>query len=504
MNKRSFEILAKYIGKTHKVQVEFSKDVTCPQANPKEKHIRLPDTILADNAYAGLATIFHEAGHVRYTKPADEIVDTELEFNILNAIEDVRIDRKNFDKLPNIHAMYKYLMDKVREKRKGIDMSKVPLGNKVLSNAITELEGFDEYSIKEKEVRDFERKHNVKELVWQGVCALDSYDYKQVKKVISSIMQALGWHKLPQIPLPKGGQGTEGKGKGKKEGNGQARQGKDKGEGEGNASGSPYNEGNSLMDPGDLFGNKQGKGHTYTVTNTTIGKIGLQEQTRKRFKELLNIKETRIIEDGCNLDTDNLTAYLTGDMDELFNEEKIVHKKKSKLVIVMDSSGSMGTNLFCGKTRKKVVAGCVQEITSILDELANLEGINVDYTIAAFDDGYYPLKKDNWQTQYLSHNGGTDLLNAFIHAQDSLLKEQDVDGNRMIVLMTDGEVSTYEIEEMKKRILRHNADVRCMIIGVGATLLGTFVNDIIGDFNIISSELADEILMGAISTMLGG
>ena len=151
-----------------------------------------------------------------------------------------------------------------------------------------------------------------------------------------------------------------------------------------------------------------------------------------------------------------------------------------------------------------VFAGCVKSITELLNEVHTLEGINVDYDIAAFDDEYYPLTKENWLKQYPYHNGGTNILQAFTIAQNTLLKDQDVDGHRMVVLFTDGEVSPLQIDEIKKLILQHNSDVRCMIIGVGANATSRFVETVVGDLNILSSDMADVVLIKAISAMLEG
>ena len=55
---------------------------------------------------------------------------------------------------------------------------------------------------------------------------------------------------------------------------------------------------------------------------------------------------------------------------------------------------------------------------------------------------------------------------------------------------------------MKKRIVKFGADVRCMVIGVGADVTSYFVDHIVKDMNIIAKESADQILLEAIMTMM--
>jgi uncharacterized protein with von Willebrand factor type A (vWA) domain len=131
-----------------------------------------------------------------------------------------------------------------------------------------------------------------------------------------------------------------------------------------------------------------------------------------------------------------------------------------------------------------------------------VEGLNVDYEVSRFDSAYYKLSKDNWQKEYAGKiGGGTNLQYAFDQAMDSMLKDPTIEGKRMIVLITDGEVSGDQIEGMQKSIARNNADVRAMVIGCGAEVNGSFVRKISGH-NIISEEHSDIVLMECIQEMM--
>jgi hypothetical protein len=233
-----------------------------------------------------------------------------------------------------------------------------------------------------------------------------------------------------------------------------------------------------------------------------LGIVGLQDLTRRRFKELLNITEVRKIEDGDKIDVDNLTAFFTGDLDELFKEDKTLHIKRSKICILMDGSGSMGSGLLDHAQRKKTVAESVRALIQILEEVQAEEGLNVDYDVISFDDTHHDLRKDNWENEYFAHSGGTNLLGAFQYAHQKLLNDNEIDGKKMIVIFTDGDVSQYEIDDMKRDIYKHNADARAMVIGVGAEIDGHLVKEVVGDHNILARECADVVLMETVMDMM--
>ena len=148
------------------------------------------------------------------------------------------------------------------------------------------------------------------------------------------------------------------------------------------------------------------------------------------------------------------------------------------------------------------MSGCVDQLTKILDEVYASEGINVDYDVAAFDDQFYLLSKSGWRTEYGTHGGGTDLIGAFMKAEAFMNKDHEVDGNKMIIFFSDGDVAQSEVDEMASEVMKSGSDLRIMVIGVGGEVTSAFVEKVCGDFNIIANESADLILMDAISTML--
>lgn len=532
MNGRTYEILADWIAGKHGVTIEFCSPDTTPQANVKDRVIKLPSGVDDVNAYAALQHLMHEAAHINYTRiiPDDISDNDQMRHDILNVIEDVRIDNYNFSRLPNIHEFYRRGMKYEVDKRKEVDMSQVPMERKVLINAIMELEHLSEFKIQDPRADKIIRDTGLLHMIRNGIRAIEQHDWNEVKKTVTEILQKLGLDKMPKQPItrfghiggagkdgdknksgsavqggqqPAGGDGKSGNSGGDQPGGSQktgAEDGQDPGSGGG---------GGDLLDlsglqTGDEVYTSHGAGHGSSSCNAVLGEIATEELTKNKFKETLQVKETKTILKGNDLNTDNLTAFFTGDVEELFKEDVVEKKSKSKVTIVMDASGSMGTGLMCGMTRKSAVAGCVKNLVDILAEVQAAEGLDVDYEIAGFDSDYYPYSKENWFNEYCANGGGTYMLQAFEKAQDRMLSDVEIDGKRMIVFFTDGDVCHDEIQKMRDRIAKHGADIRAMIIGVGAHVPGPFVDEIVGDNNIIHSKMANQILLESIMTMLEG
>lgn len=500
MNARTYEILAKWIGQRHGIRVVFEPG-SVPVVNIKNKIITLPTEINTENAFVALTALMHEAAHIKYTGeiPTD-IVPDSLSHNILNAIEDIRIDLKNFQLLPNIHEFYRHAVNlwvKEREKQKGNELpddvlnkltndpdaakwrKKLTLLNTCLKNGIMKREWFDDAIDNEKEALKMEQDHNISDKMQLCVDAIERKDWDIVKRIVADLVRLFKLEDMPKKPVPKEGEQGEGEGTGKALG---------------------YKQGLTKENGETCF---QGQG-TDRVTGCKgqAENISFHEITKQRFKELLDMKEVKIIYEGHSLNTDELTSFLTGDIDELFTDDIIERRKKSKIIICMDASGSMSSPLLDGKDRKSVVAGCVKEIVSILDEICLLEGLNIDYSLKAFDDGCYDLNKESWEREYFNHSGGTSLRRAFKISMDELLKDQELDGNKLIIFFSDGDVCTDEIDEMKQVAIRHGGEIKCILIGVGANITGDYVSEVVGDFNILNKDSADLILMDAICTLL--
>lgn len=476
MNQRTYELIAKWCAEKNGVKVVFDPKCDCPVANIKDNTITLPPSIKKENAYGALALVIHEAAHLKYTTELPHpFTDKEIEHNILNAIEDARIDRKNFLKLPNIKDFYGKFLEENKKDWDKKDLSKVPLINRVLCQAILNCEDMRKYSFKDDEAKNFDNTHGITNMVWKGMHALDIKDWDRAKEIIKEI---IGKFNLPKEQEEK-----------------QAVQ---------PVPGKPNGEIGNIEDMlrGDaakLFSHGQEDG----TSTSKVGLVAVSERTKHQFKEILNITTNQRIEDGTDLNTDNLTAFATGDIAELFEDEKVVKKRKSKIHFLLDASGSMEQKLLDGETRIAVVAGAVKELTKVLDEVRAVEGLNVGYNVNAFSRAHHELNQNDWIKSYMDcFGGGTDLVYPFGKEQEILMKDIEADGKKVIIVFTDGDVHPSQVKQIKELVLEHNQDIRVMIVGVGSSPTHDFVEEFIGDHNILTKDTADIVIMEAIMDCL--
>ena len=482
MSLRTYEIITKYIGKDSGVRVVLEPNAV-PTCNITEKLITLPSNITEENVFAALAEAMHEAGHVRMTtKEISKIPTDEFEHSVLNAIEDIRIDRDNFKILPNIKDFYREEMKMLDKYRK--DAQDIALSARVLCDIIMYLEDFSEFCVNAPDVWTIINKHKLihksENLIWY----LNSKDYDNARKVLKEICKALRDEDKKRADPSVSKKGVD----------------KDGGAGELEAGLKKI-----LKNKEEVFalGDKTG-GNTKSDI-ATLGPLALKEQTKNKFVDLLDKKEKHnVSEDQGKLNTDNLPSFFTGDIENLFKENVIIRKKKSKILLVLDRSSSMRDKLIDGMPKNHLVVKTAKSVVDILKEVQEIEGINVDYEVAAFASEYRLLNKETWGIGYFTVNmpDGTNLSGAFSSAQDQLLNDVEIDGNRLIILITDGEVAQTQIEKIKTDILKHNQDVRCLIIGIGASI--EILKLIGSNRNIIAEEMADVVLMEAIQDMLEG
>ena len=493
MYRRTFEVLSKWVAKQNHVSIVFDTEGGA-HADMEKDILHLPQEIANENALGAIALMMHEAAHIRHSKPAFEgkkppikdIAPMQSDFHIFNAMEDIRIDLKNFRLLPNIPAFYEELV------RKHMDMTK---DRNKRSDAVVRLcagilyaEGFNPKLPKQD--REWFGKNDLIGELNQGKEEIEDQNWGAVKKRIQKIKKMLGIDPKKDKPnmamaINEDPNGDKGKGKGQ------------------------LVDGTGQPDPNDLSGVGQilrpaavwGQGKKMPGPSMVTNPIAMDEQCARQFKEILNVKEIKIIEEGSILDTDNLTAFFTGDIQELFKQEKTVRKKKSQVMFLIDASGSMGTKLLDNKTRAHVVKSCVQKLTAILDEVQQMEGLNVDWKVSQFDDVYKALTKENWQREYYA-DGGTSFINGFDGAINEMVKDYTIEGKRIIVAFSDGDISGDQIDYVNELIRKHGADVRAMVIGVGSDLQSKFVKDIVGDNVIIAEDNATEVIMESIKAML--
>lgn len=510
--RRTMEIISRFIGDKSEVNIEFNTEgKMC--ANPQTGTVKIPSNLKAKHLYPAIGAVIHEAGHVRKsTYKIEDFATDAATKNILNCIEDVRVDRYMYDLLPNIHSFQQKLNEWIDEAYE-IDWDKLPSETKILISAMKYAHHQATHKIGSTSPEERQLAADIGTIIRSTCDDLDDYEIrptpegkKDINNNIKYIQDKLKLHKKQQQQKNSGGGGG---GKGSEHGpkkpanrtqNPQADQ--DHGQEQVSAS-------NNKDKDEDLDLERVKKQYNFGLTDSPVGggsaylgEAALRDQTSQHFKELLNEKTNKVTKCGTTLDSTALDAFALGDTDRLFTEDQITKKKKSKVLFLLDSSGSMGSLLLDGHWRNSGLASTVKQLTDILDDVHDIEGVNVDYDIRSFDTSYYKLSKDNWVKEYLRlGGGGTRLSYAFSKAITELVEDWTVDGNKMIVLVTDGQVDQIQIHRIKEEILRYNEDVRCMLLGIGADLDSKFIKEIT-PFNILETASADSVIMDAIMEML--
>ena len=508
MRKRTYDIIAKFISEEHGIRVVFRSDIKGPRILLETKTIELPENIQDQNALAALSSLIHEAAHMKYTvELPKDLAKDNIEHEILNAMEDVRIDRKNFRVLPNIYSFYeKFVKEHVCTEKNKESLRKQHMFVRCIIALILTNTSFGKY-VWDGEAVEYLDNNGLWSLFSEGIMHIDCKNWDEVKRCIKEIKSKFQFKKEKEKKNEKSN--NEGKKGNKQTGskspehsNNDARKGIKQDNRKENDSKpedgikSPesfirpatcWNTGSGLKGPGP--------------SGMEFSPIQLTETTRKKFIEALNTKEKVRLQSGPQLNTDNLVAFFTGQIDELFKDETTEKVKKSKIVFCLDASGSMSAWLMDNTSRRRTLAKSVSSLTEILDELRETEGLNIDYDIVAFASRVYRLNKKNWQGQYLTISGGTDIVGA-IDESIKILNNEEIDGNKIIILVTDGDVHSDRVARVQDMIMKHNSDIKAMLIGIGAKVNAGFVKNICGDNNILCLEHADQILMEAIQTML--
>lgn len=521
MSLRTYEIISKYIGKDSGVRVVLEPNA-CPKCDIVNKVITLPSNIKEENIYAALAEAMHEAGHVRLTTPdVAAVATTQFEHSVLNAIEDIRVDLENFKILPNIKEFYREEMKMLNKNRK--DPKDVSRPARILCDLIMYMEDFSDCMSQDqdiwKTICDTKIYENASNLIYY----LNTKNYTRAQDELKTICKILQENDNEPAE-PNKGQGKNndkqsGNAKGEEADSGNDNKNKaedvgkrdnkdeDKGEVPTDAKAGKLEEDLKKVykDEEKVFALGWEQGGTAGSEMSALGPLALHEQTKVKLTELLDFVFLLLIyEEAGKLNTDNLASFSTGDIDDLFKEQIVRRSKKSKILLVLDASSSMDDKLVDGNKKNDMLVKTTRSIVDILREVQELEGINVDWELAKFCCDMRLLGKDTWETDYRTHNivDGTNIQRSFNQAQEHILNDYTIDGNRLIILLTDGYVETEQIEAIHKDILKHNQDVRCLILGIGAS---PQICKLIGDDrNISAQEIADVVIMEAITDMLEG
>ena len=487
--------MAKYVSETHDIQVVIC-DCPGPQIFLEEKRIELPNRIREENVFGALSSLMHEAAHMKYTKIPKEFQENNIDFYIVNALEDIRIDLKNYRLLPNVFSFYKTLTEKNTcspENKASLD--KQSLFVRCMVQLILVRTHFLNYCWDDQAIAHIQA-HKLHILAEMGVDSIERKNWKELRNIVDKIKSAFKFEKPDKKQFERDKSGKAGskksgsKGSKKSSSNKTAvKPGKSKEPEPGKDIGS-FIRPQNIWDKGDLSG-ESGKG---------FSTIQLTETTKKKLIECLNIKEKHTVDDGSQLDTGNLIAFFTGQIKELFKEDTTEVVKKSKIVFCLDASSSMNNRLVDGNLRNKVLICSIQSMIDVLNEVRETEGLNIDYDIIGFNHSAHLLTKERWRDEYEKLDGTTNILNA-VNKSIEILSNNEIEGNKFIVLVTDGEVKKSEIIKVQDSIMKNNSDIKAMLIGIAGDPTGYFVNNLCGD-NILCMDHAEQILMESIQTLL--
>lgn len=529
MNKRTYELIGKWIADHHKLSIVFD-NTTVPYVEMNTRTIHFPLQIQERNAISALATCMHEAGHLRWSEEVSQNVGRMLqddkEKDILNCMEDARIDCLNFDILPNIIGFYRKMVQDGQKRYP--PENEIDVRFRVLVNLVLQHEGFSGYGFIGQDVMKM-LTSDLQNAFYLGISYLnqrrwtDAYD--MVVKV-KNILYPPEPTPPPQPPQPPEGEGHE-------EGQ-ESNQGKEE-KNNGNSNNTPDNPtpaetGEVADEAGSTSAGTENKQEEKTKptggkspiedllhppaiwqqgelpgsSTADMGEVALEEQTIKTFKELLNITENKRIDNGSILDTDNLITYFTGQIDELFKDEIELKKKKSKLLFLLDASGSMEEPLLDGQTREIVLIKCVKSLQNVLEEIKEVEGINISYEIHFFDNNLYtPTKLDDWESEYHQYaGGGTNFEYAFRQIVKKMQDDYETDGKRMIIVCTDGCVGPGEIAKVKETAQMNINDMRIMFVGIGTDPTSAMATEITNGRMILGEEQADAVILETVTDML--
>lgn len=495
MNKRTYELIGKWVAQQHNIQIVFGNYDTA-SADVVNNTIHMPLFVNEMHACAALALMIHEAGHLRWTKPevGPEMLkrcQSEEEKMILNCIEDARIDCKSFELLPNIRDFYKKLYR---------TNPTVPPDPKMraLINCIMSAELMHEFVHQDTEAKSI--ASTINEDFTRGVWYLND---KQWAEAYSSIQNIVNTLFTP--PPPQGGNNAQ------PDSNNQGPTDQSQGASQQqDSSGSSNGPSESITKPAGAKEMAQGIEQCLHPTGEIFAKgtlpddkatpILLQEQTVTMFKELLNVTETQVVDNGNVLDTGELPCYLTGDIETLFKDDTNVKKKRSKLYFLLDRSGSMYQRLFDNARRAEAVIRTMRSLEQILKEVQEIHGVDVAYEIYHFDEELHGPLTD-WEAGYVA-DGGTELLYCLRKLLQITHADYETTGKRMIVVITDGEVHKKEIEEIKQMLTMEAEDVRVMFVPIGGNPGGPFVEIITRGRTIVEQATADQVILETIMEML--
>jgi hypothetical protein len=505
---KTFQILANWVSEKTDITIEYA-DIPQATVNTEKRLISLPNRIKVADPYAATAMLLHEAGHIKYTdnELMNKVVKSPQDKTLHNAMEDVRINRKMFHMLPNVKAFFGELYSGSIPPKGYFDNANNDQElrlRQVFMRVMMYIEGFYEIEEAIPEYKGVDYR-DMASLFYKGLEGLDKNDPTMVREAIEEIKKKLNIEDSEENEQgkPNEGEGGEKGEAGEGQDDSAAEEAPEAAEGEGGGEGEEEGETKkSMKSGGDMWGTEHVIEQDTSDKPHELPTRALQELTRQKFCELLKETFKKFIPMGSSININNLTSYHTGNVEGLFRAEVKRKRFNSKVIFLLDQSGSMADNM-TGVSNEKwpVMCASLKPVIELIAELKEQEGIAIDFEVWTFDTEI--IKKYTVETinelPRARPRGGTNILEGFKEAQESLLVDKEINGRKMIILATDGQVSDDEIKAIEVEILKHNEDVRCMLIGIGAESSGCRS---LFERNIISQDIAEDVILAAVSDLL--
>ena len=172
--------------------------------------------------------------------------------------------------------------------------------------------------------------------------------------------------------------------------------------------------------------------------------VEIEQNTKEALQTLCEVIREMNNQGGGERVNPKQLAHVYTAPENVFASKVIHHEIQTKIVFLLDSSGSMNGNA-------GIVLGGLQELTKSLDEIIDehaLEG-QLDYALYAFNDKVWRMKSfGEYQIDWDSYvpAGGTEIADALRYVEEYLNTLDTSDTKVIIFCLTDGVIRKQDEE----------------------------------------------------------
>lgn len=481
--KSEFLAIGKWACKEAKVKLVFDNDQGA-WVDIEKRVIHMPKRIAVADMPVWIATIVHEAMHIKHTpKWLSDIPRDKVDKLIMNALEDERIERHACRQLRAFpHILNKMTQYVVRNISRADYANPKNYPMQVLCNLAAKNSGSTPFT----SCRGLERlcEPIIKTLRKRHEDVIERVTPTAFKGHVTEYYKELDQlKKLLQIPEPEKEKGIPKEGKGGKDGGEEGEKGegcKSKPSQDGQKSGDGNAMKEMLKQAGkDEMGNNAvgktsspGPSENIDMEGMAVTQfsVPLENTVRDRIKAALKRSLLTSNVEGNTLDTSELVSFMAGTIDDLFYETKTEKRMKTKVYFLMDTSGSMGCHdIYSTKggtqMRLNVAHGAFKSIEEVVAELKAEDGCDIEHDSYVFAD-----KCEKWDGKEMNKipwvGGGTQFFAAMNKVMSDIAKD-DPANKRILIVITDGDVYDHDIEDTKKLMQSSGQDIRVVFVSIG-------------------------------------